>query len=111
MRDETKKMLEKRLNVLNNKMNDKKNIICNWKAVYITGMIGIGAGVLSLHQGRVVAGAIIAIGGGLFKIINDVSLANLKVEKEVLEYGLSHPESIYEYNFDEEDKKGKHLKK
>lgn len=114
MREDTRKKLEERLDLINGEIAIKEDKVYKWRAVWVTGLIGMGVGCLSLHDGRIIAGAIISTGGLLFKAINNMYLSNFKVEKGVLEYGLAHPENVIEYDFDKRDnnyKGGKHFKK
>ena len=114
MQEKTKKILEKRLEIVNDNIVKKQYKVSNWKAFYFTGLVGLSYGVLSMHSERVIAGGIIAVSGLLFKMINDFSLGNFKSEKEWLEYGLSHPDKVIEHHFYDDDssqKGGKHFKK
>lgn len=114
MQEKTKKILEKRLEIVNDNIVKKQYKVSNWKAFYFTGLVGLSYGVLSMHSERVIAGGIIAVSGLLFKTINNFSLGNFKSEKEWLEYGLSHPDKVIEHHFYDDDssqKGGKHFKK
>lgn len=114
MQEDTKRKLEKRLDFVNEKIYKKENMVSNWKAAYFTGIVGMGLGVLSLHQGRIAAGAIISVGSAIFKAMNDFSLVSFEMEKDDLEYGLKHPDSVMEFDLDDEeenDKGGKHFRK
>ena len=114
MREETKKLLEKRLEFVNGMIINIEDKSYCWSGVYFTGLVGLGFGILSAHDNRTLAGGIVAVSGLLFKTINDFKLLKFQNEREVLEYGLSHPENVIEHDFDkkDEDKKGgKHFKK
>lgn len=114
MQEETKKLLEKRLKVVNDNIVKKQYKVSNWKAFYFTGLAGQLFGVLSMHSERVIAGGIIAVSGILFKTMNTLALENFESEKELLEYGLSHPDKVIEHYFYDDDssqKGGKHFKK
>ena len=114
MRKETKKILEKRLDCISGEIAYKEDKIYKWRGVCFTGLLGMGFGVLSIHNGRVIAGGIIAASGLLFKMINNFSLVKLQTEKNVLKYSLEHTESVIEYDLgddEENNKSGKHFRK
>lgn len=113
MKDETKKLLEKRLKFVNGKIISIEDRNVCLRGVYFTGLVGMGLGIISSQDNRTIAGCVIAMGGLLFKTINDFRLVGFKTEQEVLEYGLSHPENVIEHDFNEDDDKkdGKHFKK
>lgn len=115
VQEETRRILEKRLEIVNDSITEKQYKVSNWTAFYFTGLVGLGYGILSMHNERVIAGGIIATSGLLFKAINDFSLTNFKKEKELIEYNLNYPDNVKEYHFyDEENrnqKRGKHFKK
>ena len=114
MREDTRRKLEERLDLINGEIAIREDKVYKWQAVCVTGLIGIGVGCLSVHDGRIIAGVIISTGGLLFRVINNIYLSNFKMEKGVLEYGLAHPENVIEHDFDKWEnnhKGGKHFKK
>lgn len=114
MKEETRQILKKKLNAVNEKISDREDKVRNWNAVNLVGLVGGTIGVMSLDDGKIIAGMIVGIGGLVFKTINAIVLNDYEIEKEVLEYGLNHPDNVIEYDlFDEKDdnKGGKRFKK
>ena len=114
MRENTKQLIKKQINILNEKIDDKEDKVRNWNAVYLTGLVGGTIGVIGLDKGKIIAGMIVGISGVIFKTINAIALNNFETEKDILEYGLEHPESVIEYDLgddEENNKSGKHFRK
>ena len=113
MREDTKQLIKEQINILNEKIDDKEDKVRNWNAVYLTGLVGGTIGVIGLDKGKIIAGMIVGISGVVFKAINAIALNNFETEKDILEYGLEHPDNVMEYDLDEDenDKGGKHFRK
>ena len=105
MREDTKQLIKKQINILNEKIDDKEDKVRNWNAVNLVGLVGGTIGVMSLDDGKIIAGMIVGVGGLVFKTINAIALNNFEMEKYDLEYDLEHPDE------DENDKGGKHFRK
>ncbi|MBO8461119.1 MAG: hypothetical protein IAA85_00075 [Firmicutes bacterium] len=113
MREDTKQLIKKQINILNEKIDDKEDKVRNWNAVYLTGLVGGTIGVIGLDKGKIIAGMIVGISGVIFRTINAIALNNFETEKDILEYDLEHPDNVMEYDLDEDenDKGGKHFRK
>ena len=55
MREDTKQLIKKQINILNEKIDDKEDKVRNWNAVYLTGLVGGTIGVIGLDKGKIIA--------------------------------------------------------
>lgn len=111
MREQTRKNLEKRVKFLNDKIVKKEEQVENWNVFYLTGLVGLGYGMLSLDKSKIMAGCIVSMGGLVFKAINAFRLADYEEERDALDYGLKHPDSVMEFDIYEDDEDEKQYRK
>ena len=111
MREQTKKKLEERVKLLDDKIIKKEMQVSNWNAFHLTGLVGFSYGMFSLDKSRIIAGCIVSVGGLVFKTINAFRLADYEEERDALEYGLKHPDSIMEIDIYEDDEDEKQYRK
>ncbi len=116
MRKETKELLENRLKYVDDKIVDREDNVRGSFYMMAVGCAGIISGVLCKSESSIISGAIVVFGSLGFQAMNSMFLNSLMLEKDGLEYGLSHPESVHEHYVDDFQKVkkrrgGKHFKK
>lgn len=116
MTEDTRKLLKQRLEFANRQIVNTQYKIDGGRCIYFVGMAGVINGMLLSSPSHIISGMVVGVGGIIYKFIYDISQANYNFEKESIEYGLKHPESVIEFkNTDDEKddnkKGGKHFKK
>ena len=100
-----KNEIQQRLDFINGEIDKKEIAVSNLRMVYTVGVIGMGYGILSIDEGKVIAGFIVSMTGLIFELINSNRLIDFEFERDMLELNLGYSDDSTDYNFD--DKKGK----
>ena len=110
MREETKRVLENRLNIVNERIFKNEEHIMGGLYAFGVGALGMAYGVLSKSDSSFVSGMIVSSGSLLFRCFYQRQNYYLRDTQYYLRYALKHPEIVKEYSSDEEYQ-GKHFKK
>lgn len=105
-----KNEIQQRLDFINGEIDKKERAVSNLRMVYTVGVIGMGYGILSIDEGKVIAGLIVSMTGLIFELINSNRLIDFEFERDMLELNLGYSDDGTDYNFDDK-KGGKHFKK
>lgn len=100
-----KNEIQQRLDFINGEIDKKEKAVSNLRMVYTVGVIGMGYGILSIDERKVIAGLIVSMTGLIFELINSNRLIDFEFERDMLELNLGYSDDSTDYNFD--DKKGK----